>query len=100
LERASDGAPGPAIGATDFTGQRVGDRPGAAVHVISSFGVDDDLLNSLMHEEAMEPKAVSAGLVARQTWAFAGSPKRSFAFLISLTTKLVQRAGTVQIRGG
>jgi hypothetical protein len=37
LERASDGAAGPAIGAADFTGQRVGDRPGAAVHVFSSF---------------------------------------------------------------
>jgi hypothetical protein len=36
LERASDGAPGPAIRAADFTGQRVGDRSGAAVHVFSS----------------------------------------------------------------
>jgi hypothetical protein len=36
LEPASDGSPGPAIGAVDFTGQRVGDRPGAAVHVFSS----------------------------------------------------------------
>jgi hypothetical protein len=33
LERASDGAPGPATGAAGFTGRRVGDRPGAAVHV-------------------------------------------------------------------
>jgi hypothetical protein len=37
LERASDGAPGPAIGAADFTGERVGDRAGAAMHVFSSF---------------------------------------------------------------
>jgi hypothetical protein len=37
LERASDGAPGPAIGAADFTGPRVGDRTGAAVHVFSSY---------------------------------------------------------------
>jgi hypothetical protein len=36
FEPASGGAPGPAIGAADFTGQRVGDRPGAAAHVFSS----------------------------------------------------------------
>jgi AhpC/TSA family len=37
LEPASDGAPGTAVGAADFTRRRVGDRPGAAVHVFSSF---------------------------------------------------------------
>jgi hypothetical protein len=36
LKRASDGAAGPAIGAADFTRQRAGDRPGAAVRVFSS----------------------------------------------------------------
>jgi hypothetical protein len=38
FQLASDGAPGPAIGAADFTGQRVGDRPGAAVHVFFFLG--------------------------------------------------------------
>jgi hypothetical protein len=36
LERASDGAAGPAIGAAGFTGQRVGDRSGAAAVFSSS----------------------------------------------------------------
>jgi hypothetical protein len=51
LERASDGAPGPAIGAADCTGQRVGDRPGAAVHVFSSWCPPDDRAKPIIDDD-------------------------------------------------
>jgi hypothetical protein len=40
LEPASDGAPGSADGAADFTRRRVCDRPVAAVHAFSSYPLD------------------------------------------------------------
>jgi DNA-directed RNA polymerase specialized sigma24 family protein len=55
LERASDGAPGPAIGAADFTGQRVGDRPGAAVHVFSSCCPPDDRTKPIIDDNRATP---------------------------------------------
>jgi hypothetical protein len=50
----------------------------------------------------MEPKAVPPGLVARHDWGVREKPEAELglAFLISLMTKVVRRAGTVRILGG
>ena len=63
-------------------------------------GVDDDVLNPLVREEAMNPEAIAASFVDDNTGVSAGRPKRSLAFLISFKTRLVQRAGTERILGG
>jgi hypothetical protein len=44
-------------------------------------GVDDDVLNSLMHQEAMDPQAVAAGLVARHERGVGGEPEPEFGLL-------------------
>jgi hypothetical protein len=55
LEPDSNGAPGPAIGAADFTGQRVGHRPGAAVHVFSSCCPPDDRAEPIIDDNRATP---------------------------------------------